>query len=75
MHKVLLRFKLMKNNKIIEVLFDSRLSFKENFEYLDNIYKIDKESYVFDDNKKLFLDNNIPIDEFNFNRFITLNLY
>lgn len=75
MHKVLLRFRLMKNNRIIEVFFDSRLSFKENFEYLNNIYGIDKDFYVFDDNKKLFLDIDIPINDFNFNSFMTLNLY
>lgn len=76
MHDLLVRFKLIKNNYVFEVILDCRLSFIDNFKLLQNIIKLDlKDAKVYDPNKRLFLDRNIPICEFNIQYFIYLYIF
>ena len=76
MYELLIRFRLIKNNDIYEVIFDSRLSFEENFVLLKKIIGIDLLKYkVYDFNKKIFLKRNISLNEFNFDRFVQLYLF
>jgi len=76
MHKVLVRFLLVKNREVIETNLDERLSFKENLAILDKLLNLNiKECLVYDDSKKLFLDKNIPISNFKINYFVCFYLY
>lgn len=76
MHDVLIRFKLIKNDYVFEAVLDSRLSFKDNFKLLQNIIdKNLKNIRVFDPNKRVFLDENTPLVNFNINNFILLYLF
>lgn len=76
MYDVLIRFRLVKNNGVFEVIFDSRMSFRENFKMLENIIGINLSDYkVYDPNKKIFLKRNISLNEFNIDRFIQLYLF
>lgn len=76
MYDVLIRFKVIKNNKIFEVIFDRRLSFIDNFIILNKIVNINLKDYkVYDPNKKIFLKRNIKLSEFNIDRFIQLHLF
>lgn len=70
-NKILVRLRIIKNNEILEVYLDSRLSFKENFKLLG----FEKDYYVYETNKGLFLDRTIPINEFNIEGFMAFNLY
>lgn len=76
MHEVLIRFKIVKDNKYLEVAFDSRLSFKENLKILSELTNENYEHMkVYDAIKKIFLDMDIAISEFNINYFISLQLF
>ena len=76
MHEVLIRFKIVKDNKYLEVAFDSRLSFKENLKILSELINENYEHMkVYDAIKKIFLDMDIAISEFNINYFISLQLF
>lgn len=76
MYELLIRFRLIKNNDIYEVVFDSRLSFEENFVLLKKIIGIDLSKYkVYDFNKRIFLKRNTSLNEFNFDRFVQLYLF
>lgn len=76
MYDKLIRFKLVKNNDVFEMILDSRLSFKDNFKLLQNLVKVNlKNIKVFDPNKRIFLDVNVPIDSFNINGFCLFYLF
>ena len=76
MYEVLIRFKIVKDNRYIEVSFDSRLSFKDNLNILSELLNEDlNNTKVYDPIKKLFLDMNTAIGEFNINYFISLQLF
>lgn len=77
MNKVALRFKIVKENKVIEVLFDKRLSFSENFKLLNEIYDLgDTESIcIYDQNYKKALRKDVKIELFNFPNFTNLYIY
>ena len=77
MNKIILRFCLIKNKKVFEVIFDTRLDFNENFKLLKEIYDIGEisEKYIVDMNKNIALRKDIPIGDFNFQSFITLYIY
>jgi len=76
MYQIVLRFKIIRNNHILEVTFDERLSFKENFKLLETIANEDlKKIIVYDPNKKLFLNTDIPLKEFNFSYFMSFYLF
>ena len=66
MHKVLLCFKVIRTGKILEVCFDDRLSFEENFRMLEKISETGfRKLIIYDPIKKIFLDRTIPLSEFN----------
>ena len=77
MNKIILRFFIVKNKKVLEVIFDTRLNFNENFNLLKDIYDIGEisEKYIVDINKNVALKKDVPIGEFNFQSFITLYIY
>lgn len=76
MHKIMVRFKIVKDNRIIETCLDKRLSFIENIDLLNNILdeKVN-DFYVYDPNKRIFLDKNIPLYEFAITSFMIFYLF
>lgn len=74
MNKIILRFYIVKDNKYFETVFDERLSFKDNFQILKEIYDYPLWVYIFDMDKNISLKTDVPIKEFNFNNFMTLYL-
>lgn len=76
MYEKLIRFKIIKDNRIIETYLDERLSFNDNLKMLANITDFCVEGFqVYDPNKKVFLDNEIPIEVFNINSFMLMYLF
>ena len=67
MYQILLRLKIVKTGQIIEVKFDERLSFKDNMRLL---YGDDSDFKVFDPLKRIFLDENIPLENFHIETFM-----
>ena len=74
MYDVYIRFKYVKYDKSFEVVFDSRLSFKQNLYLLKNIYKVDN-FIVFDPVKMIFLKTDVPLSSFNMTSLMLLELY
>ncbi|MBR4421422.1 MAG: hypothetical protein IKS69_02705 [Erysipelotrichaceae bacterium] len=75
-NEVLLRLVIVRNKKIIEAYLDDRLSFKENFVYLEQLAKEDlSHAIIYDPAKKIFLDENIPIREYHIRYFMLLELF
>lgn len=76
MNEILIRFKVVKNNRIIEAYLDRRLSFNSNFKYLSKISNYSLINYkVYDPNKKIFLDCDVPIETFSINSFMLFYLF
>ena len=76
MYEVLIRFKIVKKNRYLEVSFDSRLSFKDNLKILSELVDVDlSDMYVYDPVKRIFLDREIPVSEFDISYFISLQLF
>lgn len=75
MNKKLMRFKVIKDDTIIDAYLDDRLSFKDNFKYLKNLVEIDDDYKIYDPNKKVFLNNEIPIEVFNINSYMLMYLF
>jgi len=76
MHKLLIRFKIVKLDRIIETYLDERLSFKDNLVLLSDLLDIDiKDCVVYDNNKKIFLKMDVPIREFTINYFVYFYLF
>lgn len=75
MNNVYLRLIVLKNNKVVEVMFDSRLSFKENMEMYKEIEDLSGRQFeIYDDEKQLFLDLDVPLSEMKIERFTKLYL-
>lgn len=71
MHRILMRFKIVKTGRIVEAYLDRRLSFYDNFILLEKMLDERIAGYrVFDQNKGIFLDMNIPIEEFDIKTFM-----
>lgn len=76
MHKIILRFYIVKDKSVLETIFDTRLSFLENIDLLKEIYNFDLiEFYIIDPYRMIALKKDIPIKEFNFKNFMTLYIY
>lgn len=77
MNKIYLKLIFIKDSKVIEVIFDKRLSFKDNFRLLKAlITTIDIDSfYVFDKNRGIFLDKEEPIKYFEMDNLTTLTIF
>lgn len=76
MHEKLMRFKVIKDDRVFDAFLDDRLSFLENFKMLVNISDYDIDGcMIYDPNKKIFLNNEIPIEEFNLNEYKMMYLF
>lgn len=75
MNKKLIRFKVIKDNTIVDAYIDERLSFKDNFKYLSKIIDLDEYYEVYDPNKKVFLDCDVPVEVFNINCYMLMYLF
>lgn len=76
MHEILIRLKLMKNSRIYEVYLDERLSFAGNLKMLQSVIGEDiTDVKIYDPYKKIFLDPNIIIKNFNISSFMLLYLF
>lgn len=74
MNKIIFRFYLVKEGKFIEVAFDSRLSFNDNFKLLNSIYPIDNYK-IYDKDNNAFLSLNVPLKDFNFSYYTKLCIF
>lgn len=72
MNKILLRLKIVKNGEVIEVLFDKRLCFKENFKLMEYPFS---NIMIYDPVKQIFLKTDIPLKEFNIEYFLSLYIF
>lgn len=76
MYEKLMRFKIIKDERVFDAYLDERLSFVDNFKMLMHISDFDiDDCRVYDPAKKVFLDNKIPIREFNINDFKIMYLF
>lgn len=77
MNKIIIRFIFVKNNDILEVIFDQRLSFNDNFKLLNNInsYLFKEDNYIYDENKGVFLNKDIPLKDFNLYSGVLLSIF
>lgn len=76
MHQIMIRFKDIRNDRILELALDMRLSFKENMEMLKDFitYNCD-ELRIYDPQRKIFLDRNVPLEYYSFQSFMTFYLF
>lgn len=76
MHEKLMRFKVIKDDRVFDAFLDERLSFLDNFKMLVHISDYDIDGcMVYDPYKKIFLNNEIPIEEFNINEYKMMFLF
>lgn len=76
MYEKLVRFKIIKNDDILEALLDERLSFIDNLRLLNNLVNINTNNIrIYDPIKKIFLNSKIPIKEFYINSFMIIYLF
>ncbi len=76
MNEVYLNLVDVIGQETVEVRFDSRLSFRENFALLKQMLGRDYENAdVYDPDKKIFLDRNISLAEYGFSGFVCLHLF
>ena len=76
MNKVMIRLKNIRKSETMELVFDRRLSFKENINLL-NMLREDKidNFLIYDPIKRIFLDIDIPLERFNINGFMMFDLF
>ena len=75
-NSVVLRFRIVKNNHIVEASFDRRLSFLQNIELLNMI--IDEkigDFYIYDPLRGIFLDRRCPIECFNIESMMMFDVF
>lgn len=77
MNSIILRFKLIRNNEVFEVIFDKRLSFIANFKLLKDIYDVGdiEDKFIYDESKNMALRKDVSLSNYNFYNFITLSIY
>ena len=76
MHEILIRFRFVACDMSLECAFDERLSFKENFSLLEQLCDIScRDIAIYDPEKKIFLNEDLPLKEFNIGRFILLYVF
>ena len=74
--RIAFRFIEAVNGNSLEVFLDERLSFKENFEMLKKLLDKDyTKAKIYDPHKKVFLDRNTALREFEFKGFVSLKLF
>lgn len=77
MNRIYLKIYFIKNNKMIEVIFDSRFSFLNNFRLLKSLIpdlNID-EFYIYDKNEGIFLNKSLPIKDFKIHNLSSLCVF
>lgn len=71
-----MRFKVIKDGRVFDAYLDERLSFLDNFKMLVHISDFDLDGFrVYDPIKKIFLNNNIPIEDFNIKSYKMMYLF
>ena len=76
MHRIIIRFKIIKDNRIVDVSLDDRLSFKDNLSFISFLLGCTfKNIKVYDPIKKIFLDLDLPLSEFNIKNYMMLYLF
>ena len=76
MFKIPVRLMFVKNNRIVEVKMDKRLSFEDNFKMLNKLWNYsDEKFYVFDPIRKIFLRRDIPLLQFEIETFRMFHLF
>jgi len=70
MSKVLIHFYIVSSKEVLEARIDDSLTFKQCLKMLDLSIK----TAVYDKNKQIFLDMEVPISQFNIKRYIALEL-
>ena len=76
MHEIMIRFRFISDNRNLECAFDERMSFRENFSLLGEICDMDfKDIVIYDPEKKIFLNEDLPLIQFNICRFILLYVF
>lgn len=67
MYKIYITFKIIKNGSYLDVVFDKRLSFKDNFNELISLYEFDiniDDLKIYDPYKRIMLDSTKPLIEY-----------
>ncbi len=76
MHRIAFRLCFVESGIVKEAYLDERLSFAENFVMLSEISGCRFENgVIYEPNKKIFLDENIPLKEFHFSGFPCLLIF
>lgn len=76
MNSVVIRFYIIEKREYIDVKFDKRLSFKENFCMLEELYPINIDKYrIYDENNKGFYPLDKPIKCFDLAYYTSLLLF
>lgn len=76
MNQVLIRFRKIRENELMEVRFDERLSFHDNLRLLKEINNEDHlNARIYDPIKRIFLDRNVPLSSFGFKGTVSLHLF
>ena len=77
MNSIILRFKIVIYNEVVEVVFDKRLSFIANFKLLRDIYDIGniEDKFIYDESKNIALRKDVSLSNYNFYNFLTLSIY
>lgn len=77
MNNIILRLYLISKKQVMEVIFDSRLSFIENFKLLKELLPVElnDDSYIIDPYRTIALRKDVALKEFNFKNFMTLYIY
>ena len=77
MYELLIRLFVTKENKIVETIFDKRLSYSENLilfnKMIENMTFHD--FHVYDPIKRIFIDKNKVLDDMGVYSFMTFYLY
>ena len=75
-HRILIRFRNVREEKIIEVFLDERLSFNDNFALLSRILDEDLSAcVVYDPYRKTFLDSTVPLKEYSLSGFLLFHVF
>lgn len=76
MYEVAVRFKFVKESRVIECLLDNRLSFIDNFNNLKELIDEDINNFeIYDYKKSIFLNKDVPINNFEIKSFIQLYVF
>lgn len=76
MHRIPFRLRFAESGIVIEAYLDERLSFAQNFSMLEEISSCRfGNCVIYEPNKKIFLEENIPLKEFRFSGFPCLLIF